>query len=147
MTERVAHTNGITFEVTNRLRVWVGPYSRTTLLPTSSICGVQFATALGSWYPGETDPGHPYIVERLQPENLKVRSLLPPPNQQSAAYDQYRWRRSVRMPVCLCEQQRELGAGRMLGAISKSKAYEPPASAPPPTGRHQVVNGVTGAQR
>ena len=35
----------------------------------------------------------------------------------------------------------------MLGAISKSEAYEPPASAPPPTGRHQVVKGVTGAQR
>ena len=41
------------------------------------------------------------------------------------------------IPADLPDQQCEAGAGRRSGAISKSEAYEPPASAPPPPGHSQ----------
>jgi len=41
------------------------------------------------------------------------------------------------IPANLPDQPVEAGAGRMSGAISKSAAYEPPASAPPPPGQRQ----------
>jgi len=41
------------------------------------------------------------------------------------------------IPANLPGQPVEAGAGRMSGAISKSAAYEPPASAPPPPGQRQ----------
>ena len=44
------------------------------------------------------------------------------------------------IPADLPDPQCEAGAGRRSGAISKSEAYEPPASAPPPPGQSQRLS-------
>ena len=52
------------------------------------------------------------------------------------------------IPAKLANQRSEAGAGRMLGAISKSEAYEPTASAPPPPSvRHQAIQIAIAAKK
>lgn len=52
----------------------VALYSWTTLLPVSSTRSGQLATALGSWYPGGTDPGHVIIhLHRMRCRSPQVR--------------------------------------------------------------------------